>query len=127
MKILIVEDVKIQRKALESVLRTAGYETVSAGSVTAGLKACAQHRPDMILADVNLPDGNGFDLCSSVKTDARLAHIPVILLTGDAVSVDQRVSGLQTGADDYVLKPYSEPQLLARMRAIFDASAARRR
>lgn len=126
-RILIVEDTKVQREALTRVLAGAGYETLAADACLTGLKLAADSRPDLILMDVNLPDGHGFDACRKLKADTRVAHIPVLLLTGAALSVDERLEGLEAGADDYVLKPFDNQELLLRIAGVLRSAGQRRR
>ena len=117
-RIGVIEDDPIVRKLLEKVLASEGYESVMTTNVTDGFKVCAGEKPDLILLDVNLPDGNGIEACRRFKTDERLRHIPILLITGEASSVDNRIEGLEAGADDYVLKPFGTKEILSRIKGI---------
>ena len=70
------------------------------------MQLCLQERPDILLLDVNLPDGSGLDLCSRLKADPRLKRIPVIILTGSTTEEEGRAAGLESGADNYAAKPF---------------------
>lgn len=122
-RILVIEDSPIMRQLLSNLLGGAGYECILATGVANGLKSCAQNKPDMILLDVNLPDGNGIDLCRTLKADPAARHIPVLLLTGEARGVENRVDGFEAGAEDYVIKPFNVKELLSRLKGILHASA----
>lgn len=126
-RILIVEDMKVQRDALALILSKAGYETLTSANCRLGFKAAVDSRPDLILMDVNLPDGHGFDVCRRLKQDSQVNHIPVLLLTGACLSVEERLEGLEAGADDYVLKPFDNHELLLRIAGVLRAAGQRRR
>ncbi len=115
--ILVVEDDNSIRLGLEDTLRAKGYEVIAAAGARAGLDA-AETRPDLIILDVMLPDGDGFDMCRQLKqSKTGLADIPIIMLTARGAELD-RVRGLELGADDYVTKPFSLMELLARVAAV---------
>ena len=115
--VLIIEDDHIMRKMLSRIL-TPEYECIQTVNASAGLRACVKEKPDLVLLDVHLPDGNGIEVCRKIKADASLRHIPVIILTGEASSIENRVEGLESGADDYLLKPVSGKELLSRLKGI---------
>lgn len=121
-KILIVEDDPIMAKVLASLFRSEKYEVSSFSTGAAGMQALEKELPDLLLMDINLPDGSGLDYCRQAKTSPRAKHIPVVLITGDAVTVENRVQGLENGADDYVLKPFIAEELLARVAGILKNS-----
>lgn len=120
-RIVIIEDDPIMRKLLSKELTPDGYECIMAPNAAAGLKACREDRPDMVLLDVHLPDHNGLDVCRNLKSDPALRHIPVLIITGEASAVDKRIEGLEAGADDYILKPFSPKELARRIRNIMRA------
>jgi len=122
-RILTIEDSPIMRQLLRQLLSGEGYECLTASDGLSGLKSCAKNKPDLILLDVNLPDGNGIDFCRRIKSDPAASHIPVLLLTGEARAVDNRVDGFEAGADDYVIKPFNTKELLSRVKGILQASA----
>ncbi len=117
-RILIIEDDPIMQKVLRDTLKPEGYEVVICGDGASGLLSAAKDKPDLILLDVNLPDTNGMDVCRTLKADELHKHIPVIMMTGEAREVAQRVEGLDLGAEEYLLKPISPRVLAARVRAI---------
>lgn len=121
-KVLVIEDDHALRQILGKLLSTEGYESLTCHNAAAGLEACSRHKPDLILLDVHLPDGNGLQICRRLKSDERLRHIPIIILTGEGNSIENRVEGLDSGADDYVLKPFEPVELLARVRRVLEAS-----
>ena len=117
-RILVVEDDAMMQNLMKSLLRIEGFEVVISGSGREGLEAAAKEKPDLIILDVNLPDINGLDVCRSLKSDPVTRHMPVIMLTGEAREVGQRVTGLEVGAEDYILKPFESKALIARIRAL---------
>jgi len=121
-KILVVDDDPIMLKVLGSMFRSVKYEVTSSTTGGDALLAAQKELPDLVLMDINLPDGSGLDFCKQLKTNPRLKHIPVILITGDATSVENRVAGMENGADDYVLKPFLTDELLARAAGIIKRS-----
>lgn len=118
--ILIVEDEAPVRSVLDAALRAAGYRTLDAGTLRTGVAHALGHRPDLILLDLGLPDGNGLDLVTTLRPQSRT---PVIILS--ARGEDRaKVAALDAGADDYLTKPFSIDELLARIRvALRHASA----
>lgn len=121
-RILAIDDDAIIRRLLQQSMISEGYEFVMASTVAEGLAACERTKPDLILLDVNLPDGDGISTCKKIKADPKLRHIPVLILTGEASDVDHRVDGLQAGAEDYVLKPFLPRELVSRVKGILKRS-----
>ena len=117
--ILLVEDETSIREPLAEVLRSEGFETLVAGSVAEALEQ-ARRDPDLVLLDVMLPDGSGFDVCRELRRDSQ---VPIIMLTARGEETD-RVIGLELGADDYVVKPFSGREVVARIRAVLRRTAA---
>jgi two-component system, OmpR family, response regulator RegX3 len=117
--ILLVEDEASIREPLAEVLRSEGFETLVAGSVAEALEE-ARRSPDLVLLDVMLPDGSGFDVCRELRRDSQ---VPIIMLTARGEEAD-RVVGLELGADDYVVKPFSGREVVARIRAVLRRTAA---
>jgi two-component system phosphate regulon response regulator PhoB len=122
-KILVVEDEQAIREMLAFNLRRSGYAVVEAADGRAARAAIADGFPDLVLMDWMLPDVSGLELTRQLKRDADMAAIPVIMLTA-RVAEDDRVAGLDGGADDYVVKPFSQRELLARIRAVLRRGAA---
>ena len=114
-RILIVDDEPEMVRGLEDNLRFEGYQTIAASDGKRGLALALSEAPDLILLDVMMPGMSGWDLCRELR--ARGLDTPVIMLTARGEEVD-RVLGLELGADDYVTKPFSLRELMARIRAV---------
>ena len=112
-KILIVEDDASLREALVYNLRQENYTPIAAEDAASAVLAARRDYPDLIVLDLMLPGGSGFDVCRTIRT---FSAVPIIMLTAKDESVD-RVLGLEIGADDYVTKPFSLRELLARIKA----------
>lgn len=121
-KMLVIDDDHIMSSILSRIFTAEKYEVKNANTAEDGYKTCLKELPDIIILDVNLPDGTGLDLCRRMKENPRIKHIPVILLTGDATSIDNKVQGLENGAEDYVLKPFITDELVARVSGILKRS-----
>ena len=115
-RIAIVEDEAELASLLEYNLNRQGYETQILGGVAGTLKSLEGLRPDLILLDVMLPGSDGFELCREIRRSAVLGKIPVLFLTARSDEVD-RVLGLEIGGDDYMTKPFSPRELVARVKA----------
>jgi two-component system alkaline phosphatase synthesis response regulator PhoP len=113
-KILIVEDEEDLARGLEINLSKEGYEVLTSSCGEEGLQLAQDENPDLIILDIMLPEMNGFDVCRELRR--RGAEVPIIMLTAKSEEVD-RVVGLEIGADDYVIKPFSLRELLARIHA----------
>lgn len=114
-RLLVVEDEPTIAELLSGSLRFAGFEVLTAASGAEALRAAAISRPDLILLDVMLPDGDGFDVIRSIRAGG--PRVPVIFLTARS-HVHDRVAGLTLGGDDYITKPFSLDEVLARIRAV---------
>lgn len=112
-KILIVEDEKAIADILAFNLKREGYETETAYDGIEGLRFALEHAPDLILLDVMLPEMDGFAVCRKVR---ELSQVPIVMLTAREEESD-KVTGLELGADDYVTKPFSMRELMARVKA----------
>jgi two-component system response regulator RegX3 len=117
--ILLVEDEPSIRDPLAEILRSEGFETLVAGAAGEALEQ-ARNDPDLVLLDVMLPDGSGLDVCRELR---QRSQVPIIMLTARGEEAD-RVVGLELGADDYVVKPFSGRELVARVRAVLRRVAA---
>ena len=115
MRILIVEDERVAAEVLAKGLREHAYAVDIAGDGASALEQAATNDYDLIVLDVLLPRINGLDLCSRMRADG--LSTPILMLTARG-GPDQRVEGLEAGADDYLPKPYHFPELLARVRAL---------
>lgn len=115
--ILIVDDEKEIVSAVISFLIKEGYKAKGFNDAQSLFKFLEKKIPDLIILDFMLPDINGFEICKKIKETDRFSSIPVIFLTGNASEVS-KVSGLDLGADDYIVKPFSLDELGARIRAV---------
>jgi two-component system phosphate regulon response regulator PhoB len=120
-QILIVEDEKPIRDMIAFGLRRAGFDVREAEDSSGARASIADHRPDLMLVDWMLPDQSGLELTRAVKRNKDTEDLPVIMLTARADEHD-KVSGLEGGADDYVTKPFSPRELLARINAVLRRS-----
>ena len=116
-KILIVEDDKDMCRLVEYNLSKNQYRTICASDGEQALNAAKKDMPDLIILDIMLPKMDGLEVCRALKRDAKTASIPILMLTAKAEEVD-KVVGLEMGADDYVTKPFSPRELLARVGSI---------
>ncbi|HKE16729.1 MAG TPA: response regulator transcription factor [Kofleriaceae bacterium] len=122
-RILVIEDDASIRLGLEDTLRAKGYRVTAATRGAAGLELAERERPDLIILDIMLPDIDGFEVCRRLKSGARAtAGTPIIMLSARGAELD-RVRGLELGADDYVTKPFSLMELLARVTAVLRRQA----
>ncbi len=112
-KILLVEDEPTLVETLEYTLNRQGYEVVAARDGVAALEVARQERPDLIVLDVMLPGLDGFEICRTLRQEM---NVPILMLTARADEVD-KIVGLEVGADDYLTKPFSMRELLARIKA----------
>lgn len=122
-RVLVVEDERPIREMLAFNLGRAGFEVLSAENGRAARASIADRLPDVILMDWMLPDVSGLELTRQLKRAEETREIPVIMLTA-RVSEDDRVTGLDGGADDYISKPFSPRELVARIRAALRRNAA---
>jgi len=111
-RILVVEDDEALTGAMVAALTTRGYRVLTAPTGADAIECCNEETPDLVLLDLGLPDIDGIDVCRHVR---RWSHNPIIVLTADGAE-DRKVLALDTGADDYVTKPFSMPELHARIR-----------
>ena len=114
-RILIIEDETPMRMALADLLTAEGYRTLTAADGERGLERALGEKPDLILLDVMMPKLDGFALCAELRRVANV--VPVRMLTAKG-QIEDRVNGLDVGADDYLVKPFSTDELLARVRAL---------
>ena len=120
--ILLVEDEPSIAEPFARLLAREGFEATVAGTVAQAIELFDRREPDLVLLDLNLPDGDGRDVARELRTRSR---VPIIMLTARGTETD-RVVGLEIGADDYVVKPFSSAEVIARIRAVLrrtDAAA----
>lgn len=114
-KILIVEDEANIRELLRLYLEREGYAVIEAANGVEGIKMWKSEKPDMLLLDVMMPVMDGWAVCKEIRAES---DVPIIMLTAKGETAD-RVSGLEMGADDYIVKPLEMPEVIARVRAVF--------
>jgi len=114
-RILIVEDEPAMVAGLRDNFEYEGYEVISASNGVAGLERALTDNPDLVLLDVMMPRMSGLDVCKQLK--AKLPTLPIVMLTARGQEID-KVVGLELGADDYVTKPFSIRELMARVKAV---------
>jgi phosphate regulon transcriptional regulator PhoB len=122
-RILIVEDEADIVELLSYNLNRQGYEVESAATGPEGLAGARKGRPDLIVLDLMLPEMDGLEVCRVLKSESSTKDIPVIMLTAKSEEVD-KVLGLELGADDYITKPFSPRELVARVKAVLRRAAA---
>lgn len=116
-KIMIVEDEEDIVEMIDYNLKKEGYSTVCVQNGEKAVSIIKREQPDLLLLDIMLPGINGLEVCKKVKNHDTTAHIPIIMLTAKSMETD-KVVGLELGADDYMTKPFSPKELIARIRAV---------
>jgi two-component system, cell cycle response regulator DivK len=122
-QVLVVEDNDRNMKLFRDVLRATGYRTLEAPTGVAALALAAQHRPDLVLMDIQLPKISGLDATRQLRNDPRTASVPIIVVTSFALSGDEQ-KATAAGATAYLAKPYSPRVLLAKIREIVPEDSA---
>lgn len=123
-KVLIVEDEETLARTLAERLRSDGYVAITVHDGEAGLDKVREEHPDLIVLDIMLPKLDGLSLCRIIRRDPATAHIPIIMLTARGTEVD-KIVGLESGADDYIVKPLALGEFLARVRAVMRRAPGR--
>lgn len=116
-RILIIDDEMNIVELLKYNLETNGYKVIYALTGKEGLTYSLQNKPDLILLDIMLPEVDGFDICKEIKKNKDTENIPIIMLTAKSEEFD-KILGLELGADDYITKPFSVRELLARIKVV---------
>ena len=111
--ILVVEDELLTRRALQELLQREGFAVTTTGTVAEALGEVNRKGYDLVLLDIVLPDGDGFTACRRIRERHRM---PIVFLSTKR-QLEDRVTGLETGADDYIVKPFEPPEMIARVRA----------
>ncbi len=119
-KIFVVDDEPQIVKVLKAYLEQAGYQVVTTSDGKAALSIFQRERPDFLILDLNLPGMDGLDICKAIRHDS---NVPILMLTARVEEAD-RLIGLELGADDYVLKPFSPREVVARVKTIFRRAVA---
>jgi diguanylate cyclase (GGDEF)-like protein len=114
-KILVIDDTELMVKLTTDILTEHGYEVVSANNGVDGIKMVASEKPDLVLLDVVMPGIDGFEVCKLLRKDESNNLIPIIMLTAQGNEED-KLAGLELGADDYITKPFNPRELVSRVR-----------
>jgi len=123
-KVVIVEDESTLARNLAEKLRGDGFTVITAADGEDGLDKIRSEHPDLIILDIMLPRLDGLSICRIIRHDVSTAHIPIIMLTARGTEVD-KIVGLESGADDYIVKPFSLGEFLARVRAVMRRAPGR--
>ena len=116
-RILVVDDILPNVKLLEAKLNSEYYDVITATSGEEALKKIKEESPDLVLLDIMMPGMDGFEVCRRIKEDHDTSHIPVVMVTALTDSND-KVRGLEVGADDFLSKPVNDTALMARVRSL---------
>ena len=120
-RILVVEDEESISQPFAEALRRAGFEAVVTGTAAGAIELADSENPDLVMLDLALPDGDGRDVCRELR---RRSDVPIVMLTARGTEMD-KIVGLELGADDYVVKPFSAAEVISRIRAVLRRSAPR--
>jgi two-component system, cell cycle response regulator DivK len=120
-RILMVEDTEDNRQIIRDLMESVGYDLIEAEEGASGVAMAAEHKPDLILMDIQLPVMDGYEACRRIKANPELRHIPIIAVTSYALSGDETKTKA-AGCDGYVAKPSSPRQLLAKMNEFLERS-----
>ncbi|MFZ4828458.1 MAG: response regulator transcription factor [Phototrophicaceae bacterium] len=123
-RVLIVEDEETLAQKLSDKMRSEGFVVTTASNGEEGLDFIRAEKPDLIVLDIMLPGLDGLSICRMVRNDITTSHIPIIVLTARGTEVD-KIVGLESGADDYVVKPFGLGEFLARVRAVMRRAPVR--
>ena len=114
-KILIVDDTELMQRLIADILVAAGYDTITASNGIEGLKKVRAEKPDLVLLDIIMPEMDGFEVCRALRADDGNNLMPIIMLTAQEQE-DDKLAGLELGADDYIIKPFNPRELLSRVK-----------
>ena len=115
-RVLVVDDTPANVRLLDAVLRPRGFDIVTAASGQEALDVIAMQPPDVVLLDVQMPGMNGYEVCRRVREDPELGALPIIMVT--ASLSEERTLALEAGADDFVVRPFDQAELVARVRSL---------
>lgn len=125
-RILIIEDEPQVRANLATILEMEGYAPVTATHGAEGIALAREKMPDLILCDITMPEADGYTVLATLRAEAGFAHVPFIFLTAKSTRADVRL-GMNLGADDYVTKPFTAPELLSAIEARLKRAASQAR
>jgi two-component system phosphate regulon response regulator PhoB len=124
-RVVIIEDERDVSRLLEFNLRSAGFDVIVTATGREGLSAVRAHRPDVVVLDLMLPDESGYEVCKRIRADDDIDEVGVLMLTAKGEAED-RILGLEVGADDYVVKPFVVREVVLRVTALANRLAERR-
>jgi two-component system phosphate regulon response regulator PhoB len=124
-RVVIIEDERDVARLLEFNLKGAGFEVATGATGAEGLAAAQKTKPDVVVLDLMLPDTSGYEVCKQIRADPQLADVGVLMLTAKGEPED-RILGLEVGADDYVVKPFVVREIVLRVTALANRLAERR-
>ncbi len=124
-RILVVDDDLRTLKLVGLILDQRGYDVIAARSGAEGLEKAQAQRPDLIILDVMMPELNGYEVAHQLRSDPATADLPILMLTARA-HLDDRLTGFESGADDYVTKPVRRRKLVARVESLLNLASHRR-
>lgn len=113
-KILVIDDTELMIRLITDILSNAGYEVVSAPDGVSGMKKVREEKPDLVILDIVMPGMDGFEMCQALRDDESNNLMPIIMLTGQDNEED-KLKGLEMGADDYITKPFNPRELISRV------------
>jgi DNA-binding response OmpR family regulator len=119
--ILVIDDQKDFAQLVGRTLEHEGFDVILAAEGTTGLQIAREHRPDLVVLDLTMPDMDGLEVCKALRSEPRHARLPILVLSARASAAD-RILGLELGADDYLIKPFVPGELAARVKAILRRS-----
>ncbi|OQX60674.1 hypothetical protein B5M50_00360 [candidate division KSB1 bacterium 4484_219] len=117
LKILVVDDIAINLELQKAYLTAAGYEVIEAKSGQEALQKVRDEKPDLILLDVMMPKMSGYEVCKILKNDPETQFIPIIMVTA-LTSVEDKIRGIEAGADDFISRPFNKTELMARVKSL---------
>ncbi|MEW6040772.1 MAG: response regulator [Elusimicrobiota bacterium] len=120
-KIVVIDDEEDYLNLVKTILEPLGYKIIFSSNGTDGLSKIKSDIPDLVILDVNMPEINGYQLCQQIRKTQDIKHIPIILLTVRRKE-DDKVKGLELGADDYITKPFHPKELIARVETVLRRS-----